>query len=138
MRPAPKTRTYTKLVSKMTDDELKACRRLRNTHGGTRIISDLVFARAAPQKKSQVVLVKEVGTKKLLSWGLIDLTEPAGPTLQLYTHGKYRRMGLGTKVVQAAKGIVGDTIRHFKHDDRAAAFFTKTQLQNPKVQSWLD
>lgn len=130
----PKTRTITKLVSSLTYEELTQCRRLYNRHGGTRIVSDLAQARKDPGLKSKVILVKD-DNDKVLSWGLIDNTEPQ-PTFQVYTHGNYRRIGLGTKVISRAKKMIGDKFVHFPCSDTAQAFFNHHKIKHPEYTPW--
>ena len=69
-----------------------------------------------------VILVKEIKTDKILSWGLVFERNDCEITLFIYTHKKYRRLGLGTKVYNICLENFGKP-NTSSHDRKSKAFF---------------
>lgn len=139
MKPTlPKTKLETKLVRNMTADEVARCRQLHIRSKG-RIHKDLTECLRRPHSGSRVVMVKDE-QEDILSWGLIDYTESPKPSVQLYTRARYRRMGLGTRIMRKVKDILGtNEYIHFKHDNTSKAFFNAVGAiyPPPTLGTWL-
>ena len=125
-------KTTCKLVRNMTDEEVRSCKVLGLKVVG-RIVDDLKFHLKRPRSGARVVMIKD--DQKVLSWGLIDYTDGKYPVVQVYTRATHRRRGLGTRVIQKVKRVLGsDCFVYFGHDDRSAAFFSQQDIRYPNSE----
>jgi GNAT superfamily N-acetyltransferase len=129
------TRISCKYVAQLTSEEYKQCRRLTLGAEGMlqKALQDVYayehkhvprgYCRKRPP--AQVLLVRERETLRLVAWCLVDGYGFA----QMYVRARYRRQGLGTKLLRKLMQLRPDA-RVCPHDHISRAFF---RAQKPEL-----
>ena len=125
-----KTKLVTKLVCNMSSEEIGACR-LLHLDRESRLKDDLEFHLQMWRSKAHAIMVKD-HLNAIMAWGLIDYSDGKYPVVQLYTHPDHRRKGLGTRIMQRAKRLLGDSFVTFGHDPQSVLFFSTQGIQDPR------
>lgn len=112
----------------MTPDEYAQCRRLGFKTDGC-IREDLKTLLQERVPRSFVVMAKD--KDKVLSWALVDKTTENEPMVQIYTRHGYRRMGLGSKVMQRVKYEIGPKYHCFRSTEGSSEFFDSVGAERP-------
>lgn len=123
----PNVRVVAKSIKDLSEKRVKELKR-KCYHPDTGIMNqNLVRAREAKASKSQVVMAKQVGTGKVLSWALIDKDvdeRQKQPEVCYWTCTRFRRLGLGTKVAKKVEKIL-DTNVYDHYPEQNPIFFAK-------------
>lgn len=114
-----------RLATNLTPEEYKQC--IRSCYKDGNLRPDLIRTRDKfPHAGSQVVMCKE--GSRIRAWALIDRSygTRGEPVVQIWTQHRHRRKGLGSKVMQRVKDLIGDTFQHYRRD--APEFFSANEV----------
>lgn len=131
-----KYKVVSKLIRNLTPDEYAQCCKLGYRHDGC-IINDLkwLWSNGRASKSRAVMCVDARG--KIRSWALIDYSKGrwtegnSRPMVQCWTQRRFRRKGLGARVMTKVKKHLGCTFDHFTI--QATEFFAYCGIKMPPV-----